>query len=219
MLKKIYSLALAVVAILAGAQTAGAADNLFKNYAYDSPIANYTEAAGYYDCSTQVGSTVKCTELVFIEQKFTASLVFKNDKLSMVSLLAPVDRELFERALGAMRKNFDMAAVSDGKSILDLLELAGKTTSIEEVTAQFSNYENAALNAGNITYTYIENGMSIKGAKNFRRLVDMAPDNVRSADLVINGIGKDAYLIIKFSFPKLDQIKLAQQVNKPVESF
>lgn len=219
MSKRICALALSMVATLSGTQDAVAADYLFKNFAYDSPIANYTEAAGYYDCSTQVGATVKCTELVFIEQKFTASLVFKNDKLSMVSLLSPVDHELFQRAMGALEKNFDMVAVSDGKSILDLLVLAGKSKSIEEVTAEFSSFENTALNAGNVTYTFVENGMSIKGARNFRDLVELAPDNMRSVDLSINGIGNDAYLIIKFTFSKLDQIKLAHQANKPAESF
>jgi hypothetical protein len=219
MLNKIYALPLFMLAIIAGTENAVAADNLFKNYVYDSPSASYTEAAGYRDCSSQVGATAKCIELTFVEHKFTASLVFKNDKLAMVSLLSPVDRELYLRAMDAVKKNFDMAAISDGKTLLDLLYLASKSTSAEDAATQFSNYESAALNAGNITYTFIENGMSISGAENFRHLVELAPANTRTVDIVINGIGNDAYLIIKFSFPKLDQKKLDLQSRKPVESF
>lgn len=219
MFKKTCALALSMVAIISGAQNAVATDNLFKNYAYDSPTSKYTEATGYHDCSSQVGTTAKCTELVFIENKFTASLVFKNDKLSMVSLRSPFDRELYLRAMAAVRKSFGMAVISNGESTIDILYLASRLTKAQDVKIGVSNYESMALGAGHVAYTFIDNRVSIGYAKNFRRLLLLAPDNVRTVDLIVNSLGKDAYLILKFSFPKLDQKKLDQQANKPVESF
>ncbi|WP_139197876.1 MULTISPECIES: hypothetical protein [unclassified Pseudomonas] len=219
MLKRTCALALSMVAILSGTQNAAAADNLFKDYAYDSPITKYTEADGYYDCTTSPDTKSKCIELAFIEHKFTASLVFKNDKLSMVSLLSPLDRELFLRAMTAVKKNFEMVVISDGKSLLDVLQVLGKSANVQEAAHQMTDYESAALNAGNIIYTFIENDFPIDGARDFRRLVEMAPDNVRTADFIVSGVGNDAYMILKFSLPKLDQKKLEKQVNKPVESF
>lgn len=50
-------------------------------------------------------------------------------------------------------------------------------------------------------------------------LVASAPVNVRGADLIVTGEGDEATIIIKFSFPKLDENKLVQQAKKPVESF
>jgi hypothetical protein len=219
MFKKTCALALSMVAIISGAQNAVATDYLFKKYAYDSPISNYTETNGYYDCSSQVGTTAKCTELVFIENKFTASLVFKNDKLSMVSLRSPFERELYLRAMAAIRKSFGMVVIGNGQDTFDVLLMASKVSKPEFVKIGASNYERMALAGGHVTYTFIDNRVSIGYAKSFRRLLEFAPDNVRTVDLIADSVGKDAYLILKFSFPKLDQKKLDQQANKPVESF
>jgi hypothetical protein len=45
----------------------------------------------------------------------------------MVSL-APYDRDLFGRAIGTVAKTFGLVALSDGKSVLDLIELRGKVS-------------------------------------------------------------------------------------------
>jgi hypothetical protein len=46
-----------------------------------------------------------------------------------------------------------------------------------------------------------------------------APANVRGADLIVTGEGEESVIMIKFSFPKLDENKLVEQTKKPVESF
>jgi hypothetical protein len=220
MSKKIFSAALAVLGIFVGMQTAVAGDNLFKSYAYDTPLANYTESAGFYDCSAQVGATAKCIDDVdFIDHKFTASLIFSGDKLMIVSLFAPYDRDLFGRAIGALGKTFGLVALSDGKSMLDLVELAGKVKNKDEYSAKVTNYESIALNANDLTYSFIEGATSLKGAANAHSMMASAPANVRGADLIVSGEGDESTIIIKFSFPRLDENKLVQQAKKPVEAF
>jgi len=222
MSKNVIAAALAAMGMLTGMQSALGEDNLFKKYAYDTPIAKYTEAAGYYDCSTDIGAPARCLDDVdFLDQKFTAALVFSGDKLMLVSLFAPYDHDLYGRAIGALAQTFTLVSLADGKSVLDLVELAGKSKNKDEYTAKLTNYENVALVANDLTYSFIEglNPATAKGATNAHSLMNAAPDNIRGADLIIAGDGDESSIIIKFSFPKLDQNKLAQQVKKPVESF
>lgn len=222
MSKKVLAAALAAMGMFTGMQNAAGEDNLFKKYAYDTPIAKYTKAAGYYDCSTDIGATARCLDDVdFLDQKFTAALVFSGDQLTLVSLIAPYDRDLFGRAIGALSKTFTLVSLADGKSVLDLVELAGKAKNKDEYTGTLTNYENVALTANDLTYSFVE-GLTpakAKGATNVHSLMNSAPDNTRGADLIISGEGDESTIIIKFSFPKLDENKLVQQLKKPVESF
>jgi len=222
MSKKALAAALVATGMLTGMQNAVGEDNLFKTYAYDTPIAKYTEAAGYYDCSAEAGATARCLDDVdFLDQKFTAGLFFSGDRLMLVSLFAPYDRDLYGRAIGALAKTFTLVALADGKSVLDLVELAGKTKSRDEYSAKLTNYESVALTANDLTYSFVE-GLTpakAKGAANVHSLMNSAPANTRAADLIISGEGDESNIIIKFSFPKLDENKLVQQVKKPVESF
>ncbi|MEN8640709.1 hypothetical protein [Pseudomonas sichuanensis] len=220
MSKKALAAALGVMGMLTGMQNAVAEDNLFKKYAYDTPIAKYTEAAGYYDCSTDIGATARCLDDVdFLDQKFTAALIFSGDKLMMVSLLAPYDRDLFGRAIGALAKTFTLVSLADGKSVLDIIEFAGKAKNKDEYTAKLTNYENVALAANELTYSFVEGITPDKRAANVQSLMKSAPANIRGADLIVSGEGDESSIIIKFSFPKLDENKLVQQAKKPVESF
>ena len=157
----------------------------------------------------------------FLDQKFTAALIFSGDKLMLVSLFAPYDRDLYGRAIGALAKTFTLVSLADGKSVLDLVELAGKAKNKDEYTAKLTNYENVALTANDLTYSFVE-GLTpadAQGAANVHSLMNSAPANIRGADLIISGEGDESSIIIKFSFPKLDKNKLVQQVKKPVESF
>jgi hypothetical protein len=222
MSKKVLAAALAAMGMLTGMQNAVGEDNLFKKYAYDTPIANYTEAAGYYDCSTEIGATARCMDdVVFLDQKFTAALVFSGDKLMLVSLLAPYDYDLYGRAINALAKTFTLVSLTDGKSVLDLVELAGKTKNKDDYTAKLTNYESVALTANDLTYSFVEglNPAKVKRATNVHSVMNSAPDNIRTADLIIAGEDDESGIIIKFSFPKLDEYKLTQQAKKPVESF
>ena len=189
MSKKALAAVLAATGMLTGMQNAMGEDNLFKKYAYDTPIAKYTEAAGYYDCSSEIGVTARCLDDVdFLDQKFIAALVFSGDKLRLVSLFAPYERDLYGRAIGALTKTFTLVSLTDGKSVLDLVELARKSKNEDEYTAKLSNYESVALTANDLTYSFVE-GLTpadAQGAANVHSLMNSAPANIRGAEFILS---------------------------------
>jgi hypothetical protein len=219
MLKKIASFAFAATGIFAFAQSATAEDKLFKNYVYQSPLANYTEAAGYYDCSEDVGGTARCIDDVdFLEEKFTVALVFSGEKLIMVSLISPFDQDLYGKAIAGLSKTFTLVSMTDDKSMLDVIEVARKVSSKEELTAKLSNFEQVGLTSGSLTYTFLE-GVNAKGQPNAVSALNASPENIRSAELVLAGEGADVGVLIRFSFPRLEANKIIQAAKKPVEAF
>ncbi|WP_460163596.1 hypothetical protein [Pseudomonas sp. S2_F03] len=219
MLKKFASFALVAASIFVFAQGAAAEDKLFKNYVYQSPLANYTEATGYYDCSEDVGGTARCIDDVdFLEEKFTVALVFSSDKLIMVSLISPFDQDLYGKAIARLSKTFTLVSMSDDKSVLDVVEVAKKVSNKDELTAKLSNFEQVGLTSGSLTYTFLE-GVNARGQSNAVGALSASPENTRSAELVLAGEGADAGLLIRFSFPQLEANKVIQAAKKPVEAF
>ena len=219
MLKKIASFAFVAAGIFAFAQSAAADEKLFKNYVYQSPLANYTEAAGYYDCSEDVGGTARCVDDVdFLEEKFTVALVFSGDKLIMVSLISPFDQDLYGKAIAGLSKTFTLVSMTDDKSVLDVIEVARKVSSKDELTAKLSNFEQVGLTSGSLTYTFLE-GVNAKGQPNAVSALNASSENIRSAELVLAGEGADAGVLIRFSFPRLEANKIIQAAKKPVEAF
>jgi hypothetical protein len=219
MLKKLASSVLVAGALLASAQGAFAEEKLFKNYVYQTPLAKFTEAAGYYDCSEDVGGTARCIDDVdFLEEKFTVALIFSGDKLMMVSLISPFDQNLYVKAIAGLSKSFTLVSMSDDKSVLDLVDTTQKAKSREEFSAKITNFEQVGLTAGSLTYTFLE-GANAKGQPNAVSTLAAAPENTRSAELVLAGQGADAGLLIRFTFPRLEANKILAEAKKPVEDF
>lgn len=204
--------------MLSSALSASAADNLFKSYAYGSPMSSYTKAKGYYDCSESFGVTAKCLDGVeFLGKEFTAGLVFSNSKLIMVALMSEYDQSLYATAMGSIAKTFRLSSISDNKSHLDVVELAAKTSSRAEFASQLSNYESAALAGGNVVYTFLE-GVDKKNT-NTTSLLAASPDNTRAAEIMLTSNDTETGLIIRFSYPKFEANKISEAAKKPVESF
>lgn len=217
--KKIVGLVLGL-GLFGGAFSASASDNLFKSYAYESPVSAYKKLKGYYDCSEEVGGTALCLDDVdFLGHKFTAALIFSNSKLIMVSLISPFDQSLYATTIGSIGKTFSLSALTDGKSQLDMVQLAAKSSSREEFASKVSNYESAALNGGNLVYTFLEGVDRNKKFTSLTSLLEASPENIRVAEVVLAGEGVESGLVIRFSFPKLEAKKVAAAAKKPVESF
>lgn len=200
--------------------SAVAADNLFKSYAYGAPLSSFKEAKGYYDCSDEVGGVARCIDDVdFIGHKFTAALIFSGSKLVMFSLISPFDTDLHATAIGSIAKTFKLSALSDEKSLFDVVQATANAKSREDFSSKLSNYESRALSGGTLTYTFYEGVDQNKKFPNMTSQLAALPDNVRAAEVMITGEGPDAALLIRFSFPKLEANKVAEAAKKPVESF
>lgn len=207
---------LATFAILAAGAQANAQDKLFKEYVYGSPYSAFANQAGYYDCSAEVQAKALCIDDVpFAGHDYTAALVFSKDKLFMLSLLAELDQERYVSTVGALAKSFNLLMLSDGSSQLDMVELAKTSRNNSEYAAKISSYESVAMNAGDITYTFFEGAKPGRSERNITDVLKNAPDNMRSAEVLI----QDEYLIVRFSYPKFEAKKLQKSLSKPVESF
>lgn len=210
----------ATLAFFVGAQNALAEDNLFKGYAYHSPLESYSVAKGYYDCSAEVGGTARCIDDVdFIGSKFTAALIFSGGKLIMVSLISTFDQELYAKSYTTLSKTFTIVSMMDDKTLLDVIDLAATVKSKDEYRSKVSNFESVGLGAGNLTYTFLEGAEVKANLRNAASMLAAAPDNVRSADLMLTGQGADAALLIRFNYPKLEANKIREALKEPVEAF
>ncbi|WP_047303055.1 hypothetical protein [Pseudomonas fluorescens] len=206
--------------MLGCALSASASDNLFKSYAYESPVSAYPKSKGYYDCSEEIGGKALCLDDVdFLGHKFDAVLVFSNSKLITVSLNSAYDQSLYATVVGSLSKTFTLAGLANGQTELDLVQLASKASSPEEFNFKLTNYESAAFNSGNLVYTFIEGVDLNKRFASIASLLDASADNIRIAEVELAGEGADSSLIISFSFPNLDAKKVTAAAQKPVESF
>ena len=220
MSRKIATVLGTVVGLLAGMQNALAENNLFKGYAYHTPLENYTTAKGYYDCSAEIGGTARCIDDVdFVGTKFTAALIFMDGKLVAVSLVSPYDQGVYTRAYTTLSKTFTLISLTDDKTLLDLVDLAATSKSKEQYLSKVSSYENVGLSAGDLTYTFLEGAEVKPNLKSALSLLAVAPDTARSADLIVSGQGAEAFLIMRFSYPKFEMNKAVKAAQEPAEAF
>jgi hypothetical protein len=196
------------LSILLASASAAASDNLFKSYAYGAPLAIFTDANGYYDCSADVGGVARCLDHVnFIGHAFTAALGFSGSKLTTVSLISAYDQSLYAQAATTLGKTFRLSALSDTKSRLDVVQLEGASASQQVFASKFAKYEADALNAGTLTYTFFEGVDRNAKFPNVTSLMAASPNNVRAAELMVTSAGGEPALLIRFSFPKLEASK------------
>jgi len=185
--------------------TVSAHDYLFKDFAYGSPQKTYTQAKGFYDCTEYVGATAMCKDDVdFNGERFSLALYFSDAKLTTLSLVSTFDPDLYASAMQALRQAFTLVAMSDGKSRLDLLELAGQSSSKADVAAKVSSYENAGARSGDFTYTFFENVDGTRQYSSMNAMLAASAKNLRAAQLLLTGQGAEAGVVISFSFPNLE---------------
>lgn len=218
-MKTLLSNCLAIVAAMGLCTAAIAEDALFKEHIYGASFSTYSNQAGYYDCSAEIGATALCVDDVkFVGHSFTAALLFSGEKLYMVSLLSSFEQQAYVQAVAALAKSFALVSLADASSQLDLLDL-DRQNNRQDFAAKLSSYESVAANAGNLTYTFIEGLDRAKKYPNVTTAVAAAKDNTRAAELVIMDDGADSILAIRFSFPKLEARKLQDALASPVEDF
>ena len=202
-MKTLLSKGLAMTAAMALCTSALADDALFKEHVYGAPFSKYSNQAGYYDCSVEIGATALCIDDVkFVGHAFTAAF----------------EQQAYVQAVAALAKTFALVSLADASSQLDLLDL-DRRSSRQDFAAKLSSYESVAANAGNLTYTFIEGLDRAKKHPNVTTAVAAAKDNTRVAELVIMDDGADSILAVRFSFPKLEARKLKDALASPVEDF
>ena len=202
MSKKLIALALSTgLCLLAGIPSASAGVTLFKDYTHGAPIAKYTRAAGYYDCSNSE-QKARCTENVnFVGEKFTAALFFREDKLDMVALIAPYTQTLYPKVSDALAQSFNIISLENEKSFIDMVTLRNTATQ-DEYVKQFVTFEDAALKAGDLTYTYLEVPETV-GYADVAAIMRAAQEDVRRASVRLVSEKDSSSLIVRFELPNV----------------
>lgn len=199
---KLIALAITTgLALLGGIQTASAGVTLLKGYTYGTPIDKYTQAAGYYDCSNSdhVG---RCKDNVdYVGQKFTMALFFREDRLSMVALLAPYQSSLYQKVTDTLSKSFNLISMENEQGFLDMVTLRNTTTK-DQFVNQYVAFENAARAAGDLTYTYLEVPKT-EGYADVDSIMKAAPEDVRVAAVRLLRDKESSSLVVRFEAPNV----------------
>lgn len=213
MYKKLLAIALSSgLGLCASIPTAAAGVTLFKGYTHGTPISKYTSANGYYDCSNELQKG-RCTDNVeFLGETFTVALLFREDLLDQVALIAPYKQSLYPKVSDALSKTFNIISLENPQSLLDMVTLRNTVTQ-DEYVKQFMAFENAALATGDLTYSYLEVPVT-EGYKDVQGILSAAPEDVRRAAIRIMSEQGSATLVLRFDLPNVNYKYVAQQAEE-----
>lgn len=202
MSKKQIALALTTgLSLIAGIPSASAGVSLFKDYTYGTPIDKYTRSAGYYDCSNSEQKG-RCTDnFNFVGEKFTVALFFREDRLDMLALIAPYKQSLYPKVSDALAKSFNIISMENEKSFIDMVTLRNTATQ-EDYVKQFVAFEDAALKAGDLTYTYLEVPDTV-GYADVDAIMQASQEDVRRAAVRLVRDNESSSLIVRFELPNV----------------
>lgn len=210
MSKKLAALAItSCLGLLTGIQSASAGVSLFKDYSYGDSINQYKPSAGYYDCSNSE-SKARCTDgFEFLGQTFTVVLFFWNDKLDKVALVSPYQQSLYQKVTDTLSKTFNIISMENEQSFIDMVTLRN-TANQDDYVKKFMAFESAALEAGDLTYTYLE-VPETEGYADVATIMAAAPEDVRTAALRLIRDKDSSSLVVRFEVPNVNKTLAAQQ--------
>ncbi|NWA11969.1 hypothetical protein [Pseudomonas gingeri] len=213
MSKKLAALAVTTgLALITSIQTASAGVNLFKDYTYGTSIDKYTRSAGYYDCSN-AEQTGRCTDGVsFVGQNFTAALIFRENRLDSVALIAPYQQSLYQKVSDALGKSFNIISMENEKSFIDMVTLRNTATQ-DGYVKKFMAFEEKALATGDLTYTYLEVPETV-GFKDVDAILKASPEDVRRAAVRLLSNNQSASLVVRFELPNVNYKHAAAQSDE-----
>ena len=175
--------------------------SLFNDYTYGTPIDKYTRSAGYYDCSNSEQKG-RCTDnFNFVGEKFTVALFFREDKLDMLALIAPYKQTLYPKVSDALAKSFNIISMENEKSFIDMVTLRNTATQ-DEYVKKFMAFEDAALKAGDLTYTYLEVPDTV-GYADVDAIMQASQEDVRRAAVRLVRDNESSSLIVRFELPNV----------------
>jgi hypothetical protein len=195
---------------------------LFKTWAYNTPIASFNKAQGFYDCSADFGGKAVCKDgIEFLEHNFTAVLIPADERLAAVMLASEFDQDTYIKTVGALAKSFTMVSMRGASDQFDILESLHASQNAQLFQKRINDYETLNLNQGQLTYTFIEQpAQDIRKFKSAHAAISNAPNTARSAELIVFDDAEQSALLIKFQLPKLFLENMRNSVkNTPKEDF
>ena len=200
-------------------QASGTPPVLFKEYLFNMPVSDFTDAAGYFDCSEDFGGLARClNEIDFLEEKLALALRFNDKKLATVLLVSEFDEKIYAKVFGALSKNFTLVMMRSKTDALDLVALEKKVPDRKAFAANITEYETLHLRGGQLSYIFIEETpQALRNAKTASGAEANAPEHARTVEMKAIEKDGEAFLIVEFSLPRLN-LKRMQDTMKNVKS-
>ena len=210
---------LAAVAVFTAAASA-VATPLFRDLVYDTPIKDFDQAKGYYDCSADMGYTARCVDgVTFLGHKFDLQvLAFVNGRLRSVQLVTDFKAEIYASLIKALMDGFSLIVLQSGDRRMDLIETARKEGE-SRLWPKVSEFESVALNKGDLVYMFIEQPRSaLRAFSTGFEAILKSPPTTREADVLVKEKDKEAIVSVVFSLPRRVMQDL-QSTPAPKEKF
>lgn len=195
---------------------------LFKDWAYKTPMASFSQELGFYDCAADFGAKAVCIDDVeFLGYPFGAVLSPTEGSLAEVMLVAEFDYDLYVKLMGALAGGFTLISMPGANDQLDLLHALQVSRNSQQFQSRLNDYETLGLSQGQLTYTFIEqSGDVVRRFSTASAAAFAAPETARLAELVVYEDEYESTLLVKFSLPTLSRESARESMQRmPVEDF
>ncbi|MCS5586249.1 MAG: hypothetical protein NZ702_01975, partial [Gammaproteobacteria bacterium] len=195
---------------------------LYKQYIVGTPKTHLQKVHELQDCSAKYEQGTLCMQNHSLSGE-NAEIAFRflNDQLVSVVLMMPLsDASKIKKMFYALKTQFDLVLIENGKERLDIIELSSDTFAKNEFTKLIADFENSAYKTHSIKYTFISKNEfkeQSRKARNFSEIFKNASIHMRAATYSVGR--KDGQVIgtISFIVPGVTKAYLDQ--NPIVEDF
>ena len=160
-----------------------------------------------YDCSSDVGEEGWwCLDgQRFANTDVEIAFLLIDDSLAAVSLYRDLSEASFADIFSAISSRLQLIQMHSKEGVFDLVLLA-KSMNQEDLVREYRNFEQRALNVGNLTYTFLDaNAYSRFGgeADSTPELISVMEESSRTAEIRLSEDEFGSYILVRFDVPKL----------------
>ncbi len=195
---------------------------LYKQFLVGMPKVFLQKSLPLEDCSQKYETGTLCMQKHSLAgEESEIAFRFLNDRLVSIVLMMPLtDVSKIKKMFYALKTQFDLVLIEDGKSKLDILEVSANTFNKNEFTKLVAEFEDEAYQKHSIKYTFISKDeflIQSRQSRNFADIFKNAPIQMRAATYSVGKKQGQVIGTITFIVPGVTQSYLDQ--NPIVEDF
>lgn len=175
---------------------------LFKEYKFGQSIDEFKNNKEYEDCTDFFEAPAYCKYNVkFLDNEFSAGLIFKDSKLERVILDTEYDEELLSQIILSLpQNNFFPVAASDSKENIDIVHTI-KTKGQAYLEDKLNSMESRMPNESDVSFSFVEIKSGEKGKKNYSNMLDVYKSlPIDAREIAINIYEEDGVKYIYLTF-------------------
>ena len=198
--------------------------NFYKNFSYGSSKSEVIATdPGIYDCSDEFDEDnwLCLDNNSFANTPINLAFGFVDDALVSVSIFSKFSSQSYIDFVSTLNSKMQLISISDGNGSLDLVE-EQKKLEPSDLLKKLSDFEQRALNNGNITYVFFNRESFLKSlekSENFPDFVLKMSEDTRVAEYTVMEDDEGAYSMIRFSALKRQLHLIMEKSSKSTEDF